>query len=133
MQFLLDTNACIDFIRDKGSIRDRMKSHPFADFGISSIVYAELMHGAKHSPHPERNISATENFCQKLNLLSFDAAAAEAFAEVRLDLEKEGLRIGAYDMLIAAHAISLGLTCITSDGAFQRVRGLKVENWRNEG
>lgn len=132
MRYLLDTNACIDFIRDTGGIRERMKRHALADFAISSIVYAELMHGAKQSPHPDRNLNATQNFCLKLNLLSFDAAAAEAFANVRMQLENEGQRIGAYDMLIAAHAISLGLTCISSDGALQRVRGLKLENWRNQ-
>jgi tRNA(fMet)-specific endonuclease VapC len=49
---------------------------------------------------------------------------------VRLQLERDGLRIGAYDMLIAAHVKCLGLICITNDKAFRRVNGLEVEDWR---
>ncbi len=130
MTYLLDTNACIDFIRDIGGTRKRMKAKPFGEFCISSIVVAELMHGAKQSPRPDRHIPATRNFCKKFTVASFDEAAAEAFGDVRLQLERDGLPMGAYDMLIAAHAKSLGLVCVTNDGSFRRVHGLQVEDWR---
>ena len=130
MTYLLDTNACIDFIRDIGETRKRMKSKPFGEFSLSSIVFAELMHGAKSSPKPEKHVPATVNFCRKFRILDFDADAADTFGNVRLRLEKEGVRIGAYDMLIAAHAKCLGLICITNDAGFRHVRGLDVEDWR---
>jgi tRNA(fMet)-specific endonuclease VapC len=130
MTYLLDTNACIDFIRDAGENRRRMKSKPFGEFCISSIVFAELMHGAKRSPNAEKHIPVTKNFCRKFKIAEFDDLAAEAFGDVRLQLERDGMRIGAYDMLIAAHAKSLGLICITNDQAFRRVSGLVVEDWR---
>lgn len=130
MTYLLDTNACIDFIRDLGRTRERMKAKPFREFCISFVVYAELVHGAKASPNPEKHIPATVNFCQKLTIVDFDARAAEAFGEVRLQLERDGHRIGAYDMLIAAHAKSLGLTCVTNDAGFRQINGLPVEDWR---
>ncbi len=60
----------------------------------------------------------------------FTAAAAEAYGELRVGLERRGTPIGAYDMLIAAHAISLGLTLVTNnEREFSRVRGLTIENW----
>lgn len=130
MKYLLDTNACIDFIRDVGDARRRMKSKPFREFCISSIVVAELMHGAKRSPNAEKHIPATRNFCKKFKIVDFDDSAAETFGDVRLQLERDGLRIGAYDMLIAAHAKSLGLICITNDKGFRQVNGLEVEDWR---
>jgi len=130
MTYLLDTNACIDFIRDVGDVRRRMKSKPFLEFCISSIVFAELMHGAKQSPNPDKHLPATENFCKKFKVVYFDNSAAEAFGNVRLQLERNGLRIGAYDMLIAAHAKSLGLICLTNDKGFYQVNGLEVEDWR---
>jgi len=130
MTYLLDTNACIDFIRDLGRTRERMKAKPFREFCLSSIVYAELVHGAKSSPHSEKHIPATRNFCQKFKIVDFDPPAAEAFGEIRDQLERNGQRIGAYDMLIAAHAKSLGLICVTNDADFRHVNGLVVEDWR---
>lgn len=130
MTYLLDTNACIDFIRDVGDIRQRMKSKPFREFCISSIVFAELNHGAKQSSKPEKHLPATENFCRKFKIVYFDDLAGDTFGDVRLQLERNGTPIGAYDMLIAAHAKSLGLICLTNDKGFQQVSGLVVEDWR---
>lgn len=130
MKYLLDTNACVDFIRNVGNTRSRMKEKPFDEFCISSIVFAELLHGAKQSPKPDRDIPVTLDFCHKFRIATFDSQAGEVFGDVRMQLEAEGLPIGAYDMLIAAHALSLGLACITNDKGFKRVRGLKVEDWR---
>ena len=130
MTYLLDTNACIDFIRDIGNTRLRMKSKPFREFCISSIVVAELMHGAKNSPNADKHIPATRNFCQKFTIVDFDESAAATFGDVRLQLERDGLPIGAYDMLIAAQAKQLGLICVTNDKGFRRVNGLAVEDWR---
>ena len=130
MTYLLDTNACIDFIRNVGNTRRRMKSKPFREFCISSIVVAELMHGAKQSPHADKHLPATRNFCQKFTAVDFDGPAADTFGDIRLQLERDGLPLGAYDMLIAAHAKSLGLVCVTNDQGFRNVNGLTVEDWR---
>ena len=65
-----------------------------------------------------------------LVIADFDESAAETFGDVRFQLERDGLPIGAYDMLIAAHARSLGLICVTNDKGFRRVDGLVVEDWR---
>jgi tRNA(fMet)-specific endonuclease VapC len=41
-----------------------------------------------------------------------------------------GQPIGPYDMLIAAHAHSLGLTLVTNNiKEFKRIKDLKLENW----
>ena len=62
----------------------------------------------------------------------FDTAAAATYGKVRAALEKKGQPIGPNDMLIAAHALSLGLVLVTDNvGELKRVRGLKLENWRN--
>jgi len=45
-------------------------------------------------------------------------------------LERKGQPIGAMDLLIAAHALSLGARLITNnEKEFKRVPGLRVENW----
>jgi tRNA(fMet)-specific endonuclease VapC len=49
---------------------------------------------------------------------------------LRADLEKKGVPIGAYDLLIAAHALTLGLTLVTNNlREFARVEGLRLDNW----
>lgn len=63
-------------------------------------------------------------------MVDFDAAAAVNYGEIRADLEAKGTPIGSLNMLIAAHAKSLELTLVTNnEREFNRVVGLKVENW----
>ena len=46
---------------------------------------------------------------------------------------KKGTPIGAYDLLIAAHALSLRLMLVTHNAReFRRVPRLIVENWEEE-
>jgi len=57
--------------------------------------------------------------------------AAATYGRLRAQLEVGGTPIGPNDMLMAAHALSRGLTVLTDNTAeFGRVKGLKVENWR---
>jgi tRNA(fMet)-specific endonuclease VapC len=68
-----------------------------------------------------------------LEILDFDYAAAEQYGQIRAALEKEGNPIGAYDLLIAAHARSLGVTLVTNNlSEFSRVSNIKLENWVSE-
>jgi tRNA(fMet)-specific endonuclease VapC len=56
-------------------------------------------------------------------VLDLDGKAALASAELPLKRES-------YDRLIAAHALSHGLTRVTDNGAdFANIPGLVVENW----
>jgi tRNA(fMet)-specific endonuclease VapC len=64
---------------------------------------------------------------------SFDTEAAKAYGVIRRELEVVGTPIGAFDLLIAAHALSLDLTVVTHNvSEFSRVRGLKIEDWHVE-
>lgn len=66
-----------------------------------------------------------------MTCVDFDPAAASVYGLVRSALERQGLPIGAYDMLIAAHALALGLILVTDNlREFERVAGLEVESWR---
>jgi len=65
-----------------------------------------------------------------IDILDFDAAAAESYGAIRADLEKRGTPIGPLDMMIAGHAKSLGYTIVTNNTKeFNCVLGLNVENW----
>lgn len=131
MRFLLDTNVCIDMIRGKSDrILPRLRRCRPGDVGISSITLAELWHGVAKSRDPEGNAAALEGFLLPLEVLDFGEAAALAYGAIRASLEKVGTPIGSMDTLIAAHAVSLGVTLVTSNTReFRRVRTLVVIDW----
>ena len=62
--------------------------------------------------------------------MALDEDAAFHHAEIRADLKRRGLTIGANDLFIAAHAGGLDLTLVTNNTSeFERVSNLEVENW----
>jgi tRNA(fMet)-specific endonuclease VapC len=67
------------------------------------------------------------------DILPFEEPADRHYEDIRSALERVGTPIGANDMLIAAHALALGLTLVTNNtGEFRRVPGLLVENWLDQ-
>lgn len=65
-----------------------------------------------------------------IEIMTFDASAAEHYGKIRADLENQGTPIGPLDMMIAGHAMSLGYIVVTNNTKeFHRIKGLKLENW----
>lgn len=130
LRYLLDTNLCIRVLRDRPAVlRDRFNREADA-LCISTIVLAELLHGAEKSARPVENRQEVERFAARLMVLPFDAEAAAHAGEIRAALERRGLTIGGYDVLIAGHARSRGLVVVTANlREFQRVEGLRCEDW----
>ena len=134
MKYMLDTNICIHVIKDRPEtvIRNFLKHEP-SELCISSITYAELMHGVEKSQDAERNRVAITLFLSPLSVLEFDNYAAEEYGKVRTELERKGTPIGPMDTLIAAHARAENLILVTNNTReFNRVEGLNVENWTIE-
>lgn len=129
-RFLLDTNIVIFAIRNRTPLlRERLTDH-FGRMAVSTITVAELQYGVERSSDPARNRRATEEFLALLEVQSFSTAAAEHLGEIRAALAASGRPIGAYDVLIAGHARSGGLTLVTNNTReFERVPGLLVEDW----
>ena len=130
LRYLLDTNLCIRVLRDRPpQIRERFNLEADS-LCISAIVLSELLHGAAKSARPEHNRTEVERFAARLDVLPFDEPAADHAAEIRAALERQGRPIGGYDVLIAGHARSRGLTVVTGNlSEFGRVEGLRCEDW----
>lgn len=131
MRLMLDTNICIYIINARPpSVIERFSSIGVGEIGISVITLAELEYGAAKSAQPRRNREALKQFILPLEVAAFDAEATTAYGSARTALEKRGTPIGAMDLLIAAHAVSLGVTLVTNNSReFARVPGIRVENW----
>lgn len=132
MRRLLDTNACVDYLTGRHPrLVARMQESSPDDLCLSNVVVAELRYGADHSARRRTNHARIDALLDEIACLDFDLQAAATYGRVRAQLESAGTPIGPNDMLIAAHALSRGLAVVTDNVTeFGRVRGLKVENWR---
>jgi tRNA(fMet)-specific endonuclease VapC len=131
---MLDTNICIYLIkRQPRKVIDKFQEIALGEIAISSVTVAEMMYGVAKSQHQDKNKAALESFLAPLEIVDFGFKAAQNYGIVRANLEKKGIPIGAYDLLIAAHALSLGLVLVTNnEREFQRIPHLIVENWVNQ-
>jgi tRNA(fMet)-specific endonuclease VapC len=130
IEFMLDTNALSEIVRDPDSVVARRLEREAGRVGISVIVSAEAQFGAR-----KRNWGSLAQdlavVMAGLDILPFEPPADAIYADLRAHLERAGTPIGANDMLIAAHALALGATLVTANAReFARVPGLAVEDWR---
>lgn len=130
MRYLLDANAVIALLNDtKSPIARRIRRHTPRDFGVSAVVIHELYYGAFKSQRVENNVARVDAL--QFPVLEFDQADARQAGEVRAHLASKGTPIGPYDVLIAGQAKARKLTLVTHNTTeFQRVPGLKVEDWK---
>jgi tRNA(fMet)-specific endonuclease VapC len=131
MRYLLDTNICIYLIKKHpAKVLQRLREQNASQVGVSTITVAELEFGVAKSARPEQNQEALQLFLAPLEIVLFDSSAAVHYGRIRTVLEKNGSPIGSMDLLIAAHALSLGVLLVTNnEREFSRVPGLKLENW----
>jgi tRNA(fMet)-specific endonuclease VapC len=131
LRYMLDTDTCSYVMkRSNAAVLRRLQGVSVADVCMSVVTKSELLYGVEVSPRHAQDAAALAAFLPYVEVLDFPDDAAPHYAEIRADLKKRGLPIGANDLFIAAHARSLGLTLVTNTTAeFGRVTGLRVENW----
>ncbi|MGE0124413.1 MAG: type II toxin-antitoxin system VapC family toxin [Dehalococcoidia bacterium] len=130
-RFMLDTDTCSYIMkRSHPLVLKRLQSMAVDDVCMSVVTKAELLYGAEVSPRRAQDNAALVAFLPYVEAVALDEEAAQHYAEIRADLRRRGLMIGANDLFIAAHARALGLTLVTNNSAeFERVQDLKLENW----
>lgn len=99
---------------------------------ISTVSVYELWTGANRCKNPKREWAKIEKLLTTIHVLPFDRQEAHSAADIRAHLEKKGLGIGPYDVLIAAQALVHELLLVTSnEREFSRISHLELSNWRN--
>ncbi|KQT78762.1 type II toxin-antitoxin system VapC family toxin [Methylobacterium sp. Leaf466] len=130
-RFLLDTNIMSSLINDRGQSPVLRRIAQAGDDRVctSVIVAAEIRYGVAKRASIKLAESA-ERILGALPVLAFEPPAAKTYGDIRSDLERRGLMIGANDLLIAAQCLSLDLVLVTNNRReFERVRDLKIEDW----
>jgi tRNA(fMet)-specific endonuclease VapC len=130
MIYLLDTNILIYYFKGMGNVANRLLATPPGEIALSTIVLFELEVGIAKSIAPRKRKAQLQEFALLVNIVPFDAAAARSAAGIRAKLEKRGVPIGPYDVLIAASAMANNCTLVTHNKKeFERVKGLRIEDW----
>jgi tRNA(fMet)-specific endonuclease VapC len=131
MRYLLDTNICIYLIKKRPTeVFERFRQHSPKDVAISTITLFELQYGIEKSQYRQRSEDALTKFLLPLDLIDLDRSSAIEAANIRAQLERNGMPIGPYDLLIAGLARSQDMTLVTSNTReFERIVDLRLENW----
>ena len=131
--YMLDTDTCIFLMRGEcPALAAQVQFVPLQQQVMSAVTFAELTYGVQASASAKRkqNQAVLDNLALHLAVLDWPQEAAQHYAEIRLDLKRRGALLGAADLMISAHARSIGATVVTNNVKdFGRVKGLQVENW----
>ncbi len=126
---MLDTDTVSFALRGQGRVGARIVEHRPTELCVSAITVAELRYGAARRKSAKLH-ELIDAFTGNVAIMPFDEGGALQFGRIASELAGLGSPIGEFDVLIAAHAVSLALTLVTNNVKhFNRVAGLKVENW----
>ena len=131
--YLFDTNILSDMMRDPNGVASQRfqqiaKSTPDIRLCTSVVVQCELLFGMRRRTNP-RWQTHYEKVLESVEILPLSSTVVPSYASLRGLLEAAGTPIGANDLLIAAHALTLQATLVSADADFLRVPGLQLENW----
>ena len=112
------------------AVRHRFEKQPLQTLAMSTITVGELRFGAEKSQFRDRALATLDQLVQMIRPSALPMAAAEHYGNIRAILQRQGLPIGNNDLWLAAHALAEDWTLVTNNTReFERVPGLRVENW----
>ena len=130
MRYLLDTNACIQFLNGTHApLVARILEEGPANLAVSALSAGELQFGAARSSRPKQNAARVDAFLRELSVVPFAHGDSTRFGRLKAAGASRGVKVGDFDVAIAATAIGLGLVVVTNDGDFGRIEGLATEDW----
>ena len=130
MQYLLDTNICVFFLRGKLNLDDLIKQIGRENCFISEITVVELRYGAENSDSPAKIHKAVYAFVNGLSIIPI-YGSIRRYAKEKVRLKKIGKPMhDEFDLLIGVTAVENKLTLVTDNVKdFERLDGVKIENW----
>ncbi|MBA3060222.1 MAG: type II toxin-antitoxin system VapC family toxin [Nitrospirae bacterium] len=129
-RYLLDTNIISFYLKGDASLKEKVLSN-IGSIAISIISYYEIVSGLQ-SINATKRIHEFDKFCELIDIVNLDKASILASCKIYSSLKKSGNLIDDIDILIAGIAKSNNLVMVTDNTQhFERIEGLKVENWKN--
>jgi tRNA(fMet)-specific endonuclease VapC len=130
MQYLLDTNICVFFLRGKLNLDEIVKQKGRENCFISEITVFELRYGAENSDNPTISHKAVDAFVGGLTIVPI-FGLIKRYAKEKVRLRKIGKPMhDEFDLLIGITAIENKLTLVADNVKdFERLDGIEIENW----
>lgn len=130
MQYLLDTNICIFFLRGMLDFDDIIRQKGLDNCFISELTVFELKYGAENSDNPKKSHQAVDKFVKGLTVIPIFGIVKE-YAETKVYLRKNGTPLhDEFDLIIGVTALANQLTLVTDNTKdFRFIKNLKLENW----
>ena len=128
-RYMLDTNIVSHIIKAHPVVIRHMVAVPITSLCISAITQGELFFGLAKRPDAKRLHIAVNELLRRLDVLPWDSITAERYGVVRADMVRQGKILAPLDLLIAAHALSIGAVLVTNDSAFGQLAGIQLEDW----
>ena len=130
MQYLLDTNTCVFYLRGKLNLDELFRDKGLDNIYVSEITVAELRFGAENSNNPTKSHKAVEAFLNGISIIPI-FGSIKRYAKEKVRLRKLGMPINdEFDLLIGVTAVENKLILVTDNSKhFQNIQGIKIENW----
>lgn len=129
MEYLLDTDMCVFYLRGKFEINRKVEEVEIDNCYISEITIVELMYGARNSDNYKKHIKSVERIKRLFGVIPIEEAFDD-FAKEKVRLRREGILIPDFDLLIGATSLSKKLTMVTNNEKhLSRLKGIDIENW----
>lgn len=131
--FLLDTDTLIYLLKGQPEVVHNLRLHENDPIKASVITLMELYYGAYKSERVTANLAKIKALENALEVVPLGPETVEIFGLQRAELETSGTPLDDFDLAIAATALAHNLTLVTNNTRhFQRVEGLRLENWTEE-
>ncbi len=129
MSYLLDTDTCIYWLRNRQSVRERVREVGWNQITICLITVAELYYGAYNSDRVTENLARAEFFIQQLPVLPLSNNALRRFGQLKAELRKAGQPLAEFDLLIASISLAESYVLVTNNTRhYDRIPELQLEN-----
>jgi len=131
MGVILDTSVLIEAERGNFDLEEFTKGREQEPFGLSVISVAELLHGVHRADTEMRRVKRSAYVEKAIDLFPiypFGIQPARIYAQIWANLMKQGIQIGAHDLMIGSTALALGFSVASFNKRhFDKIEGLKLE------
>lgn len=124
--YLIDTDICIQFMRNEKKVVDFIAKLDNLNISISTL--AELFFGIYNSKNLEKHKKTLANFLSNISILNVDFSIANNFGKIKSKLKNKGTLVGDFDILNAAFALIYDFTLITRNiKHYKNIEEIKIK------
>jgi tRNA(fMet)-specific endonuclease VapC len=127
--YLLDTNTVSYLIKRHPQVTQHLLAVPMHSVCISAITAGELAFGLAKRPDAVTLKAAVNEFLRRVEVLPWDDSVAQTYGTLRAKVQSTGTTLSALDMQIAAHAVHMNATLVSSDKAFSKITRINTVDW----